>query len=33
MTGDGVAFVFVTRTREFLPDGFGFAAGAMISLV
>ena len=31
--GAGVAFVFVTHAREFLPYGFGFAAGAMIYLV
>ncbi len=31
--GAGVAYVFVTVAREFLPYGFGFAAGAMIYLV
>ncbi len=31
--GAGVAYVFVTLAREFLPFGFGFAAGAMIYLV
>lgn len=31
--GAGVAYVFVTIAREFLPFGFGFAAGAMIYLV
>ncbi len=31
--GAGVAFVFVTIAREFLPYGFGFAAGAMVFLV
>ena len=31
--GAGVAYLFVTVAREFLPFGFGFAAGAMIYLV
>lgn len=31
--GAGIAFVFVRIAREFLPFGFGFAAGAMIYLV
>ena len=31
--GAGVAYVFVLWAREFLPFGFGFAAGAMIYLV
>ena len=31
--GAVIAFVFVTWAREFLPFGFGFAAGAMIYLV
>ena len=31
--GAGIAYVFVTVAREFLPFGFGFAAGAMIYLV
>ena len=31
--GAGVAYVFVTWARQFLPYGFGFAAGAMIYLV
>ena len=31
--GAGIAYVFVTTAREFLPFGFGFAAGAMIFLV
>lgn len=31
--GAGIAYVFVTFAREFLPFGFGFAAGAMIYLV
>lgn len=31
--GAGIAYVFVTIAREFLPYGFGFAAGAMIYLV
>ena len=31
--GAAVAYVFVTWAREFLPFGFGFAAGAMIFLV
>lgn len=31
--GAGIAYVFVTWAREFLPYGFGFAAGAMIYLV
>ena len=31
--GAGIAFVFVSIAREFLPFGFGFAAGAMIYLV
>ncbi len=31
--GAGIAYVFVTSVREFLPFGFGFAAGAMIYLV
>jgi zinc transporter, ZIP family len=31
--GAGIAYVFVTWAREFLPIGFGFAAGAMIYLV
>ena len=31
--GAGIAYVFVTIAREFLPFGFGFAAGAMIYLV
>ncbi|SEH17890.1 zinc transporter, ZIP family [Natronorubrum sediminis] len=29
----GIAYVFVTVARDFLPFGFGFAAGAMIYLV
>ncbi|APX98356.1 ZIP family metal transporter [Natronorubrum daqingense] len=29
----GIAYVFVTVARDFLPLGFGFAAGAMIYLV
>lgn len=31
--GAAIAYVFVTMAREFLPFGFGFAAGAMIYLV
>ncbi len=31
--GAGVAYVFVIQARDFLPYGFGFAAGAMIYLV
>ncbi|CCQ37864.1 GufA family transport protein (probable substrate zinc) [Natronomonas moolapensis 8.8.11] len=31
--GAAIAFVFVTWAREFLPFGFGFAAGAMVYLV
>lgn len=31
--GAGIAYIFVTWAREFLPFGFGFAAGAMIYLV
>lgn len=31
--GAGFAYVFVVWAREFLPFGFGFAAGAMIYLV
>jgi ZIP family zinc transporter len=31
--GAVIAFVFVRLAREFLPFGFGFAAGAMIYLV
>lgn len=31
--GAAIAFVFVNWAREFLPMGFGFAAGAMIFLV
>ncbi len=31
--GAGIAYIFVTTAREFLPFGFGFAAGAMIYLV
>jgi len=31
--GAGIAYLFVTWAREFLPFGFGFAAGAMIFLV
>ncbi|THE65946.1 ZIP family metal transporter [Salinadaptatus halalkaliphilus] len=31
--GAGIAYLFVTVAREFLPFGFGFAAGAMIYLV
>lgn len=31
--GAGIAYLFVTTAREFLPLGFGFAAGAMIYLV
>ncbi|EMA37234.1 ZIP family metal transporter [Halobiforma nitratireducens] len=31
--GAGIAYVFVSIAREFLPFGFGFAAGAMIYLV
>ena len=31
--GAVIAYVFVTYAREFLPFGFGFAAGAMIYLV
>ena len=31
--GAGIAYAFVTVAREFLPVGFGFAAGAMIYLV
>ncbi|MES3516413.1 MAG: ZIP family metal transporter [Natronomonas sp.] len=31
--GAGVAYVFVVWAREFLPYGFGFAAGAMVYLV
>ncbi len=31
--GAGVAYLFVRWAREFLPYGFGFAAGAMIYLV
>ena len=31
--GAAVAYIFVTWAREFLPYGFGFAAGAMIFLV
>ena len=31
--GAAIAYYFVTLAREFLPFGFGFAAGAMIYLV
>jgi ZIP family zinc transporter len=31
--GAVIAFVFVRIAREFLPFGFGFAAGAMVYLV
>lgn len=31
--GAGIAYAFVRVAREFLPFGFGFAAGAMIYLV
>jgi ZIP family zinc transporter len=31
--GAVIAFYFVTLAKEFLPLGFGFAAGAMIYLV
>lgn len=31
--GAGIAYLFVTVAREFLPLGFGFAAGAMVYLV
>lgn len=31
--GAGIAYIFVVIAREFLPYGFGFAAGAMIYLV
>ncbi len=31
--GAAIAYIFVTVAREFLPFGFGFAAGAMIYLV
>ncbi|MDJ1431621.1 ZIP family metal transporter [Halostagnicola sp. A-GB9-2] len=31
--GAAIAYAFVTSAREFLPYGFGFAAGAMIYLV
>jgi len=31
--GAVIAYYFVTLAREFLPFGFGFAAGAMIYLV
>jgi ZIP family zinc transporter len=31
--GAVIAFAFVRLAREFLPFGFGFAAGAMIYLV
>ncbi|MDG5760638.1 ZIP family metal transporter [Natronococcus sp. A-GB1] len=31
--GAGIAYIFVVWAREFLPYGFGFAAGAMIYLV
>jgi len=31
--GAVIAFVFVRWAREFLPFGFGFAAGAMVYLV
>jgi ZIP family zinc transporter len=31
--GAAVAYYFVTLAREFLPFGFGFAAGAMVYLV
>ncbi len=31
--GAAIAYIFVTTAREFLPFGFGFAAGAMIYLV
>ncbi|SDQ57366.1 ZIP family metal transporter [Natronobacterium texcoconense] len=31
--GAAIAYVFVTIARDFLPLGFGFAAGAMIYLV
>jgi len=31
--GAGIAYIFVTIARDFLPIGFGFAAGAMIYLV
>ncbi|MES3160845.1 MAG: ZIP family metal transporter [Halorubrum sp.] len=31
--GAGIAYVFVVWAREFLPYGFGFAAGAMVYLV
>ena len=31
--GAGIAYIFVVQAREFLPFGFGFAAGAMIYLV
>ncbi len=31
--GDVIAYAFVRTAREFLPYGFGFAAGAMIYLV
>jgi len=31
--GAAIAYIFVIQAREFLPFGFGFAAGAMIYLV
>ena len=31
--GAAIAYVFVTFARQFLPFGFGFAAGAMVYLV
>ncbi len=31
--GAGIAYAFVTIARDFLPYGFGFAAGAMVYLV
>lgn len=31
--GAVIAYIFVTTAREFLPFGFGFAAGAMVYLV
>lgn len=31
--GAVIAFVFVTQAKQFMPIGFGFAAGAMIYLV
>lgn len=31
--GAGIAYVFVLQARQFLPVGFGLAAGAMVFLV